>query len=422
MLQPNPEHPPEFPPAFKTLPLAHIAQENYSYDPYYETRPDLSALDLLPTLELPPEKTKLRPRTYIARAVASLAIFTSLGYAADVGKNIDEERHAEPSISVLLEPQDPSHADHAILVENGFNSKDADDLSLSIGPAVQQITDGEVWSIQSNNAIANSEIVFDRVIEMAKQRGIKSFSIATYSMGDMRGLEVAEKIATRSDIPLEFITIISGPSGYDGLRDTQKNEMWQAKTISQLIPGSSYSTFFRYLVELYFFRDRFTQDEPNPFEYIIKNAERFGEIIKTMDNRYATGDYTSNSHLLRQISAIDTTDLEGIIKRIGDAAAESETQAPLVYYVGTTGNDQVVNDRVSAEQFKAWTENAKIAFMSGEAKDVIHSQYHRPEAIEAYNALYSSAGPQARSIIEQNRQDFYEQRYAPYLLDIAKPR
>ena len=422
MLQPNPERPPEFPPSFKTLPRAQIAHEDYSYAPYYETRPDLLALDLLPTLELPSEKATIRPRTYIMRTVASLAVFASLGYAADVGKNINEEQHAEPTISVLLEPQDALHADHAILVENGFNSKDADDLSLSIGPAVQEITDGEVWSIQSNNAIANSESVFDRVIELAKQRGIKSFSIATYSMGDMRGLEVAEKIATRSDIPLEFITIISGPSGYDGLRDTQKNEMWQAKTISQFIPGSSYSTFFRYLVELYFFRDRFTQEEPNPFDYIIKNTERFGEIIKTMDNRYATGNYTSNSHLLRQINTIDTTDLEGILKRIGEAAAKSETEAPLVYYVGTTGYDQVVNDQISAEQFKEWTTNAKIAFMSGKAKDVIHSQYHRPEAIEAYNTLYSSIKSQAQSIIEQNRQDFYEQRYGPYLLDFTKPR
>lgn len=422
MLQPNPERPPEFPPSFKTLPRARIAHEDYSYAPYYETRPDLLALDLLPTLELPPEKAKIRPRTYVMRAVAGVALVGTLGYAADVGSNIDHERRAQPSISTILDPQNQAYKNHATLFDSGFNEGSADKLTTSVGPGIQTLADGEAWSVHSNNTIGNSEAVFDKTIELAQLHGITSASVVTYSMGDMRGIQTADKIATRSNIPVDLMVVISGPSSFDGLRETKKEEMALANGVVHTIPASANSTLLRYAFELASYMDRITRPEANPIDYVVKNTERLNEIITNLSQQYSTGNYTSGSYLLGQIDAIRTTDIEGSLKHIGQAAADGKTQVPLLIYVATDGYDNVVDDEYSANEFKRFAEEAGIDFMIVKVKDVIHSQYDRPEAVQAFNLLFTAISPEVKAIIAKNKADFYEQRYGPYLLDITKPR
>lgn len=414
MLQQKPEFVPTIPPAVNPNILAPLPQESCTYAPIFDTQPTRLQLDNLAPLRLLPEK--LTVKTVLKRALAYTAIFGSIVYAADVAKNMNEEREAVPDISVVLEAGNSENSDHAILVENGFNTTNADYLGTVLGPSLQKIGDGEIWSVQSNNAIANSDAVFEKALELAEQRGIKSISIATYSMGDMRGIETAEKFATESSIPVESIVVISGPSGYDGLREYQQDEMAWAKFLSKAVPGSAYSSYFRYLAELYFYRDSFTRQEDNFVDFIVKNTDRFIGVIDGMKKRFENGDYTRNSYLLRQINAIDTTDIEGLLKRIGESS--ETTRKPLLIYVGSTAYDNVVDDEFSADEFEGFAENANLDFMRDRVEGVYHSQYYQPEALEAFDSLFEKIAPDAKEIIAQNEAEFNQQVYQAFLLDL----
>ena len=105
-------------------------------------RPSVEAAELEAALQQETPKEEGDDR-YTAKDIrrqvyAVAALLGTVMYWSDVAQNILEEEKAQPSIAVVAHAQTPENEDRVLIIEDGFNTINANLLSKTLGPAIQE--------------------------------------------------------------------------------------------------------------------------------------------------------------------------------------------------------------------------------------------------------------------------------------------
>ena len=355
-------------------------------------------------------------RDIINQALAVVGILTAVMYGADVAQNTAEESKAEPSIEVVAHALHPENEDRVVIVDDGFNTYNANYLSQTLGPSIQEAVDGQIWSVQSNNATTSVDALFDKAYDLAISKDVTSISVVTYSMGDVRGTGLAEKFVKETDISVENIVIISGPSGYDSLRESRKDEMAWAQFIASVIPGSSHSTFWRKVAELWFYKDNFTRSEENPWEFVTKNIPRFFKTLDGINIRFKQP-HTSNNSLLMQMDALEKGKPTNRVESIGQYQQEHDEQNSIITYISSTSYDAMLNDDFARDKFEEAADKGGLEFNSYEVDGVAHGDYYVKDAVASFQDTFKQASEDIIPQTLEARADRNLREFEAYNLD-----
>ncbi|MGH7218105.1 MAG: hypothetical protein ACREGE_01500 [Candidatus Microsaccharimonas sp.] len=288
-------------------------------------------------------------------------------YASDVRTNMAESEHAKPTIRVMNEAYTEDGTDKATIFYHGFNTFGASDLIRTLGDGVSQAYEGEQWSVQYNNAPIDAEKIGTTIKNRIGQSAVNAVDIVSYSMGDVTAVKNGFEIIDSSWTDVESITIMSGPADYDGLTKKTKNELDYAKSLAW-IPGIEFSTFGRYVAEMYFYKDDI---EKNP-----TNA------IDGINTRFMNGDVTTNNFLASQIYDISDANIKDNFQEIDELKFH-----PVINYVKIKdGNDDVVDNDYSAEKICEYAEAKGLTCNVFEVESS-HGLYWKTS--EAYDQVFA---------------------------------
>ncbi|MBK0417702.1 alpha/beta hydrolase [Leucobacter sp. CSA1] len=354
--------------------------------PSTRSSPDLPAL-----LE---RKARRRRRRLITVQTLLLVLITLVwAYQTDVRANLEKREAAEISVNVHGEPADPAHDSSAVVFFDGFGTYDADHLSDTLAAGYKEILDGETWSVSYGNAPLASERIGELILDLAHERGVTDLALVGYSMGGIIDLEVAAYLAGSPEVTVRNITLVSTPDGLDGLRPHQKKELEFAQTFAR-VPGAQYSTFLRFIGEVYFMRDRYSDGD------LGTRASNFVEVLGIAKDYVGRPRLPGTWLLVDQAFAIANADLDGALRTIAEESRMVEP-LPTVLYLGTAppGRDYMVNDEVSSKRICRY---AALYGISCEIRDVPGAVHTMPErTADAYRATFGELRPSAQLDMEQ---------------------
>jgi pimeloyl-ACP methyl ester carboxylesterase len=348
------------------------------------------------------KKSKRRRRLAVKMSATAIALSSiSSAYWADVQENRAEQEAAHISINVIGEAKENDNSHKATIFIDGFNSYDADFLAGNMGPAAQQVADGELWSLSYNNAILNRDKIYNTVIDFAEERDIKSISIDGYSMGGIIGTEAAADIVEHSDLPVDTLMMVSTPDGREGVQKYQQNEIDFMQWLTEWVPGAIDSTWFRFVGEVYFYRDNYTKWDykdwtniPENLQITADNFDAFTRAVNNTSERMDDPRATSLQLLSQQAYKVDRFDMLKELETI--SKQRDEKQMPTLLYLGSD-TPTVVDDTVSAANFATYAEQTNIDYYSFIVPGAVHSHYF--DTPEAYTLAYSEArGPVKQSL------------------------
>lgn len=335
-----------------------------------------------------------------AMALALASVQTA--YWSDVQANRAEQAAAEVSINIVSESLDAANSDKATIFIDGFNTYDADYLAETVGPAVQQVADGELWSLSYNNAILSRAKIYQTVLDMAEQRGIESVTVAGYSMGGIVAIELASDIVAESTTEVNSVVMMHTPDGSDGLRTNQKRELGFAQSLADWFPGAADSTWVRFAGELYFYKNNFLRGEFKDgdvaynADVVLGNVERFGRTFSSIFDKMNDPKRTSMQLLSEQVFKINQFDMLDELKRISQQRDEKQVPA-LLYVAMDDDNDAMVKNQLTTDNFKTYSAETNMDYFSYLVPDATHSQYNK--SIEEYTRVFDQAsGPVSQDI------------------------
>lgn len=298
--------------------------------------------------------------------IALLAAGTS-AYVHDVEEN--KTVQAEASIAIQVEGQalDETNNDNALIFIDGFGSYNANTLTNYMSKAIQPVIDGQLWSVDYNNAPLETIDIAKNIIETALKQNVTSISLVGYSAGGDVAMQVQEEIHQASDLDIESITLISTPDGAQALRPARRDEIDLVEKFAW-IPGIQYSTPLRFLGELAFRADRYNTGPPiDRFQHFVSTATHIND---SLNRNKLPGTWL----MFDQMLAIEHADLE---KRISTMEDIPEDQIrPVIIYLGTAkpGYDYMVNDDKSSDDIGSYADKANIPFLSYDVPGAVHAR------------------------------------------------
>ena len=332
------------------------------------------------------KQLKRRNSLVVKLSATALTVSSLLGaYWLDVIDNRAEREAAEISINVISGPLDESNEHTATILAGGFNMQNADFMAKTIGPGIQELADGEIWSLSYNNAILSRTAISSTILDFAEERGIEKLNFIGYSTGGIVTTEATADIIKDSDIPVEISAPISTPDGPEGVRSNQKQGFELIQSLAS-IPGAVDSSYVRLVCEMYFFNKNYTK---NGFEDLGGNTERFFETLNAAIDRLDDPKQTSMKLLIDQAYKISSFDMKKELKTISEQSEDK--QMPVFAYFGTQkpGYDFMVDDKLSAKNFGNYAKKADISFQTFLVPGAIHAEYYK--TVDAYADTFSEA-------------------------------
>jgi pimeloyl-ACP methyl ester carboxylesterase len=353
-------------------------------------------LDIFETIDPTEIKAiKHEKRRMLARKLSTKALTTLLvlgvpvsAYAQNVRQN--QELQSESSISVVpyAGPLNKENDHNAIVFTDGFGTNNADILTKYLGPSIQQVEDGQMWSVDQNNAILSPEAIASQILSLVDQRGITSLSLVGQSAGGSVTMEVQEDIRKQSSIPIRSIFFAATPDGLDGLQPEQQKNIGLIKLISKF-PGAAYSDPLRSIGELLLRSDAYTSGSL---------PENIGNFFSTVDNvNTALKDNTLPGSwlMIDQALAIENADITGRNQTIGKLPADQ--LKPTEVYIGML-SDPIVNEKKSSLRIGASADAAHIPYFYYQIHDGIHGQ---PQfSVESYKKVLAGAKDEIQASIQ----------------------
>lgn len=350
------------------------------------------------TLERQPVRDKIGG-WMLKTAGITMCATTSIGatlYFSDVHMNQMEREAASISVTdIYLNPE----ADTTAIAIDGFNAYDGYYYTKKMLPAFKELSDANVASLDYNNAILNREDIAAEILEKLEQNDNDNMYMYGYSMGGIISTEAVADIVVDSDKTVDVLALFSTPSGFEGLRETQQAELEFGKNIVTAIPGAEYSSFVRYLGEIYFYRDNYFKADG------FIDAAAFARTVDGINKRYADNvKSTSMDLLIQQIYKIANVDYDAEFARI--ASMYGEKQLPVIVYFGTKAPavDTVVNDVFSGDAICEAAEKNGLTCLRFEVEDAKHSLYY--QTIPQYQTALADAKPFIDAAIEANERQY----------------
>ena len=291
------------------------------------------------------EHRYLRLRKNLFKALTALTALSIpfAAYANDVRANQSIQAESVIDIDIRGEALDPANNDKAIVFLDGFRSMNGDTIAYFRGEGMQQVLDGQLWSVGYNDANLDPTVIGKRIIALAESTGVKTIYFYMESAGGSIGSQVQEYVAQNSNITLSAQVYNSVPYGFKALREPRQNDINTIEFLAS-IPGAKYSSLVTYLGEA-------------ALGYTDTDRNKFAGPWLMFD----------------QAMAIEDADIGERIANMGELP--STTQKPVIIYIGTTdGYDYMVNDDYSAEKFQKAAEGAGIKFVHLEVPGAVHSR------------------------------------------------
>lgn len=329
--------------------------------------------------------TKRRRWIALGKAAVGTGLFINAAiapYLGDVRANMIESADARPSVQIIANAIDPENSDHATVFFHGFNTYGARHLTNTIGPGYQAAIDGQLWSMQYNNAPLDNHFMSEALIEKFNEEGITSVDFVLYSQGGVAGSAVITDIIEKTWVDVENVTYASSPSSFDTLTEKTKEEIGIAKDMAW-IPWIEYSTLFRLGAEAYFYRN----EMQNNF------ATASGGIM----TRYNNGNMTNNLFLGSQINAMVEADVPSEIEQWGEYA--DEKFIPSINFA-LTESDIVVNNRASISEICPAARKIGSQCIV-RAVNARHGEYYLPKSVEEYNRVFQELADVTKPYIMQ---------------------
>lgn len=305
------------------------------------------------------------------------------GYQANVYENRTQRFNAEISVNVHAPPQDPQNTRNATVFFDGFGSYDSDYLADTLTPAVREMIDGEVWSVSYGNAPLASERISELIAERAEERGRFEIDLVGYSMGGIISLEAAAFLSEHPEITIRSITLISTPDGIPGLRPYQRHELEFSEQLVK-IPGAQYSTPLRFLGEVYFMRDRYTEGSFG--SRVAGLWDALGQARKNVSGPKFPGTWL----LVDQAFAVAGADLQGEMAKISEHTLTGKPR-PTILYLGTQApaHDYMVNDKRSSQNICRYAIVQSLHCTAAEVPEAVHTMpaWSKEEYAETFAAV-----------------------------------
>lgn len=342
------------------------------------------------------------------RATATLLIAsTALGaYWTDVHNNQEIRANASIEITVAAPAKDPANSHNAILLLNGFGESNADSLVKTMGPMVQEITDGDILDVSYGNAPLDEEVIVNKTIDVAEEEGYTDITVAGYSTGGIIAIDITPALMAAHGPQVQQIVPISTPDGVPGLRKHPQAEIAVAKFIDK-IPGAKYSTPVRFLGELYFRRDKYAKGDLGT--RLANFFKTIADVRKDMGRKDMAGTWL----LIDQVFAIADADLDSDYKNIGKQA--ETMQMPVTTYFGSKlikiknvraserGYDYEVDNFRSSKNICGYAGSIRLTDSTNCFTFNVPGAVHtRPDmAHPAYMQTAKNAAPQVKAAIEK---------------------
>lgn len=353
----------------------------------------------------------LRTASHLAMtALLGVTPFVSV-YAQDVYRNMEVQANARIDIDRLYEPIDPANNNVAIVSIDGFGSYDARTVAKYLGPAAQEFLDGQIWSVQYGNAPLDAQTITDKIIELADAYNVDTIALLGYSAGGVLGARIAEQLMKQTELDVPLLMQVSTPDGAEGLRRLQLQEIEASQTIEK-IPGATYSSFVRYIGEMYFRRDRY--DNGSPVEILSDALTVHQAVMKDLQKETLPGTWL----LTDQVNVITSAHIEDRFASMADIEGETP---PVVVYLGTAepGYDYVVNDKLSGSNICGYAHQHDMTCIRHNVPGAVHT---RPDlANEAYLQTAELIGPMVRYAITNRALNMPEDENAEQVTPTLRP-
>ena len=319
-------------------------------------------------------------RGTLAGLALLLAAQPVAAYSADVLYNYQIEAESSVDIDIRGDALDESNNDSALIFFDGFGTNNASVPVKYIGPAMQNIVDGQLWSVDYGNAPLDAADITRHILEEAEKQNVNRVSLVGYSAGGIIAIEVAKQLTAESSLSVELITTISTPDGIDGLQQDKQDQMSLTETIA-LIPGATHSTQLRYIGEMFARQEQFTQGSP------LENFNDFNRVSDHVSNALKDSRLPQTWLLVDQALAIANADLAADIAAI-NKDTRSNRPLPVMLYLSSPGSG-MVDDALSAESICNYAAQNNIECYTYEVPGAVHTRIDLGE--ESYNETLAQA-------------------------------
>lgn len=296
-----------------------------------------------------------------ASALLAFVITPVTAYSSDVIYNYHQIAEASISISERAGPLSELNNDAALAILNGFGTQNANDIIKYQGEALQNITDGSLYSVNYQNAPLDHQAIANQLIEMAEDNGLDRISIVGYSAGGNTGANVALRIIEQSEVDVPAIIFNLTPDGTDGLHPDKQNDLQFIDTISS-IPGIKYSKHARFIMEMA------VRLEHNPGSNFWKT---FNQTSDAVYNDKLPG----FKLMIDQAMDVVESDIRSNLLKIAEITEKENKLKPVVVYLSAEpGADYMVDNQVSSKNICSYAQEAGLECIIIEVPNIKHNR------------------------------------------------
>lgn len=319
-----------------------------------------------------------------------LTALISLG-AKNIEDNRVDDARLHTSVSYITAAHDPINNDTAIVFLNGVATNNADNLVGSLTGAVQQVTDGEAWSVRYWSSLDTQNTV-DAILALAEDRNKTSLVLAGYSTGGTIAVAIADTIMRESAIEIKMIDLFSSQSGVEDERPTSRAGADAFVNVVDAVPGIAYWDPFRFMGEMIVRAGRYTHEQDVPTT-VTKFFETANDVVNNIDG----ADVPSVPLMYDQLLAIKDARINDHFKSI--VTTSYPQLMPVIAYFGTppSGYDINVNDVQSANTYCRLAENSHLPCYSYGVPGLVHGV---PElSVDQYKETFKKAAAELQATL-----------------------
>lgn len=294
-------------------------------------------------------------------AVLGVVVNPVAAYSSDVIHNYQYVSEASVDISARSDPLSEEYSDSALIILNGVGTQNANSIAKYQGEALQNITDGSLYSVNYRNAPLDHQVITDKIINLADNNDINRISIVGYSAGGNTGVDVALNIIKDSEIDVPTIVFNLTPDGVEGLQPDKQEDLKFVDTIAS-IPGARYSKHLRFLAEVV------SRMDQNP------NAD-FWKTLRTTSDVVYNDQLPGFNLMMDQVMDIVESDIRSRMIEIGKITRQQNKLKPVIIYLAAEpGSDRVVNNQLSYENICGYAQEAGLECIVIEIPGITHDR------------------------------------------------
>ncbi|HWT40693.1 MAG TPA: hypothetical protein VN081_05515 [Dongiaceae bacterium] len=329
------------------------------------------------------ERRFTRRRRFPLKFGAAAIITSSLlhAYLSDVYENEQREQSVQVSLKSINDNPESTSSNAFIA---GFNSLDANFLTRKLGPAVMQVSRGDLDSVNVGDAPPNPKAIAEKIIEHAKENNLDEVSLFGYSLGGIETIKAAVQIAENSGIRIKAIYLASTPHDIESLYPDRRNLLSGLTTALSWVPYSEHSTYVQFLLTLGFNIDDFM-----PGSDLADRITHFDGQTFWSDAQYQWD--TAWEHKSPSVATLEyqidlaRTDVRSDIKQLAEATQNNVTPTIVYLRIARPGLDYVVENDKASSQYCDDAREVHIPCIIVSVRGSSHDEYYTTQSVNAYN-------------------------------------